>query len=282
LKKEVKKLVTKNLTQVPDPTALILHHCELSDLGVMKAIVRIGIDGGQGSLKIIMSLFDPDNLGAKDELYSGVNKVIVLGLVKGVSENHHNMDILYNKTDLNSLKCYLACDLKLLKIILGLSAHGGMHSCLYCEGKLNERGELRTFGSLRENYCSYIDTGAKEKNMKDHKNVINPVLLNEPDEKLVLEVVPIPELHLLMNVVTNTVNIMKVQPSLQTWFTENGIFWHGYNGGGLDGKNSSKLLKKLNELDEYIKHDFQEFQPLVLLLKRFSAGKVYKPFYEFV
>ena len=94
MKKEVKKLVTKNLTQVPDPTALILHHCELSDLGVMKAIVRIGIDGGQGSLKIIMSLFDPDNLGAKDELYSGVNKVIVLGLVKGVSENHHNMDIL--------------------------------------------------------------------------------------------------------------------------------------------------------------------------------------------
>ena len=48
----------------------------------MKAIVRIGIDGGQGSLKIIVSLFDPDDLGAKDELYPGVNKVIVLGLVK--------------------------------------------------------------------------------------------------------------------------------------------------------------------------------------------------------
>ena len=178
--KKSKKLVTKDLTYVPDPTALILHLCDLRDLDVLKAIVRIGIDGGQGSLKIIMSLFDPDDLGAKDELYSGVNKVIVLGLVKGVSENHHNMDILFKKTDLNSLKCYLACDLKLLNIILGLSAHGGMHSCLYCEGKLNERGELRTFGSLRENYCSYKDTGAKENNMKDYKNVINPVLLNEP------------------------------------------------------------------------------------------------------
>ena len=73
----------------------------------------------------------------KDELYSGVNKVIVLGLVKGVSVNHHN--ILFNKTDLNSLKCYLACDLKLLSIILALPAHGGMRSCLYCGGKLNER-----------------------------------------------------------------------------------------------------------------------------------------------
>ena len=77
-----------------------------------------------------------------------------------------------------------------------------------------------------------------------------------------------------MNIVTNTVNIMKVEPSLQTWFTENWIFWHGYNCGGLDGKNSSKLLKKLNELDEYIEHDFQEFKPLILLLKRFSAGKL--------
>ena len=103
--KKSKKLVTKDLTYVPDPTALILHLCELRDLDVMKAIVRIGIDGGQGSLNIIMSLFDPDDLGAKDELYSGVNKVIVLGLVKGVSENHHNIDILYNKTDLNTLKC---------------------------------------------------------------------------------------------------------------------------------------------------------------------------------
>ena len=71
------------MTYVPDPTALILHLCDLRGLDVMKAIVRIGIDGGQGSLKIIMSLFDPDDLGAKDELYSGVNKVIVLGLVKG-------------------------------------------------------------------------------------------------------------------------------------------------------------------------------------------------------
>ena len=108
----------------------------------MKAIVRKGIDGGQGSLKLIMSLFDPD------ELYSGVNKVVVLGLVEGGSENHHYMDVLYNKTDLNSLKCYLACDLKLLNTILGLSAHGVMYSCLYCEGKLNERGELRTFDGL--------------------------------------------------------------------------------------------------------------------------------------
>ena len=48
----------------------------------MKAIVRIGIDGGQGSLKIIVSLFDPDDLGAKDELYPGVNKVIVLQFFK--------------------------------------------------------------------------------------------------------------------------------------------------------------------------------------------------------
>jgi len=63
--KNSKKLVTKDLTYVPDPTALILHLCDLRDLNVMKAIVRISIYGGQGSLKIIMSLFDPDDLGAQ-------------------------------------------------------------------------------------------------------------------------------------------------------------------------------------------------------------------------
>ena len=72
--------------------------------------------------------------------------------------------------------------------------------------------------------------------MKDHKNVFNPVLL-------------------------------------QTWFTENGIFGMDKMGGGLDTR--SKLLKKLNELNKYIEHDFQEFKPIVLVLKRLSAGNVY-------
>lgn len=51
----------------------------------------------------------------------------------------------------------LAWDLKLANIVLGLSAHGGRFSCLYCEGLKNtlDPGLLRTFGSLG-NFLEYF------------------------------------------------------------------------------------------------------------------------------
>ena len=36
------------------------------------------------------------------------------------------------------------------------------------------------------------------------------------------------------------------------WFKKNGISFHGYNGGGLDGRNSNKVLKKLNDLNIFV------------------------------
>ena len=58
---------------------------------------------------------------------TGVKKVIYMAAVKDIPESHHNMSILFEKT-------HLASDLKLLNIILGISAHGGKHSCLYFNG----------------------------------------------------------------------------------------------------------------------------------------------------
>ena len=63
-----------------------------------------------------------------------------------------------------------------------------------------EPGDLRTFGGLDMNYSAYKENGSK--NMKNFKNVIKPSLLKESDDTLVLDVVPPPELHLLMKIVT--------------------------------------------------------------------------------
>ena len=65
-----------------------------------------------------------------------MNKVIYIAAVSDIpeGENHNNMSVLFNKTNLKTIKFSLASDLKLHNIILGLSSHVGKHCCLYCNG----------------------------------------------------------------------------------------------------------------------------------------------------
>lgn len=91
-----------------------------------------------------MNVFDADRLdeGEAGDKLTGVKKVIVLAYVPDMQESHFNLGVLYNALRLNDLKCYLSCDLKVLNLMVGLSGHGGVHSCLYCNGTMKEAGEL--------------------------------------------------------------------------------------------------------------------------------------------
>ena len=88
------------------------------------------------------------------------------------------------------------------------------------------------------NYSAYKENGSK--NMKNYKNVIKPSLLEESNNTHVLDVVPPPELHLLMKIVTVCSQLLCNQQAVANWFKDSGIIFHGYNGGGLDGRNSNK------------------------------------------
>lgn len=272
--KNMEHTVLKDLVYVKDPESLIDHVCTSRGLELNKIIVRIGIDGGQGSLKVIMNVFDKDmSIYSKDIKDTGVNKVLVLALVKDVSENHKNLQILFQKTKINDLKFSLAADLKLLNIIVGLSAHGGKYSCLYCEGDKSSPGELRTFYSIRKHFESFVQSGSKRLTMKQHKNVVHPCLLEEDGDKYIIDVIPPPELHLLMQTVTKVADFMCMETGIADWMKERGITWHGYNGGGLDGKNANRVLKSLSALDDYVLENYPSYHPLVEVLKSFSTGK---------
>ena len=91
-----------------------------------------------------MNVFDDERLeeGPAGDKLTGVKKVIVLAYVPDIQESHYNLGVLYNATKLNDVKCYLSCDLKVLNLMVGLSAHGGTHACLYCNGTKTQAGEL--------------------------------------------------------------------------------------------------------------------------------------------
>ncbi|XP_047144047.1 uncharacterized protein LOC124817711 [Hydra vulgaris] len=219
-----------------------------------------------------MNVFNREvNYESKETKNTGVNKVIILAFAKNVCESHTNLQILIEKTKLNNLKFYLAADLKLCNIVLGLSGHGGKYSCLFCDGDKTNLGELRTFNMLKNTYKNFAESGFKKSSMQLYKNVIHPCLLVESGEMYVLDVIPPPELHLMMKIITEISNVFCKEPDVALWLKKHGIIWHGYNGGGLDGRNPNKIRKLLPDLKRFILDNFSYYYPVVELLKSFSS-----------
>ena len=113
-------------------------------------------------------------------------------------------------------------------------------------------GAMRTFGLLRKRYQQFLAAGGKLADASKHANVIHLCLIDEADAKRVIDVLPPPELHLLMGVTNALIDLLIKIFSLEfveKWLNSHGILRHGYQGGGLDGNNSMKALKNVSSLE---------------------------------
>lgn len=144
---------------------------------------------------------------------NSVKKVVILGAAD-VKETHKNVKILFDAVNINGLKVQLSVDLKMANIILGLQNHKSLHSCYICDAKNPfkpgvdwEKGELRTLGSIRDNFTAWTNaTDSDYKRAKDYKNCVHMPLFEEKDEEgnyldsdvLTMHILPPDELHLLL------------------------------------------------------------------------------------
>ena len=63
-------------------------------------------------------------------------------------------------------KYFLAADLKLINILLGISSHSGKFACYICYGKSElVSGPLQTYKNLAAMYKRYEEAGFPEKEM---------------------------------------------------------------------------------------------------------------------
>ena len=92
----------------------------------------------------------------------------------------------------------LATDLKLQNIMIGIQSGSAKFPCAYCESErpFNVIGALRTLGRIRALYKSFDEDGASKKDGQDYLNVIHDPLLDGDDDVFILDLLPIPELHL--------------------------------------------------------------------------------------
>ena len=126
--------------------------------------------------------------------------------------------------------------------------------CGYCEAKKPwfQRGELRTLGRLRELSSNFLQSGAPISAAKNFCNAIHPPLFKGDDALLILDLLPIPELHIMLGIVNRIFDDLN-----KKWGDDQGYDWASKNniprvsqqGGSMNGPAVKRLLEeKLDKL----------------------------------
>ncbi|XP_065673439.1 uncharacterized protein LOC136090576 isoform X2 [Hydra vulgaris] len=270
--------ITRTLVHVKDTSTFIQHVITERGIDPHDSILRIAMDSGQGFLKVTVNVFNPlEKTSSDSELDdAGVKRSFLIAIVEGVSEANDNLWKLIEPLNLNDVKFYVAFDLKCANSVFGISSHAGKYSCLYCEGSCTlEPGIKRTLRSLDDHYNNFTLDGKKKSKMSHFKNVTNPRLLykEEDPETLLKELVPVPELHVLMGIVNKlAVLLVSVWPLFEKWLQSNYIMFRGYQGIGLDGNNASKFLKLVDILErDIINNGKYDLLPIVNCVRKFKC-----------
>lgn len=197
----------RNMVICTDVKGLLIAICGKRQ-GTGREAVRIGIDGGGGFLKICANLTkseddlrSPTQSPAKKKASrqccdTGVKKLMILCLINDIPETYDNVKLLLESLLLDEIAFTVASDLKLANILTAIQCHSCAHPCTYCDASppWSNKGKVRTLGRNHENYRKFHVNGA-------NLNCVHPPLLNNPDETEILDLIPPPELHILLGVV---------------------------------------------------------------------------------
>ena len=132
-------------------------------------------------------------------------------------------------------------------------SHSTSHPCCWCnikKGELRRKVKQRTIANFTSLFRDYFEGQTDKKDTKLYGNVIHPpiILDNLEDSTPVVEVIPPPELHLLIGLV-NTLyyELEQVWPKCQDWIKGSNVKNTDYHGGCLDESDSRVLLKMLTD-----------------------------------
>lgn len=250
---------------------LIEHVINKRSLNEVQLDLKFGIDGGGGFLKVCVSIqcFEheldsaqrnikrqryQEGLSAKKFKDSGVKKILLIGLVPQMQENYDNIVKLWSLLKINDLKGTIATDLKLANILTGIMSHASSFPCTWCiapKNQLDSSGIYRTIGSCLKNNAAWEKIGGSKCNAKMYKSTVHPPIFTGQDETLILDIIPPPELHLLLGAVNTIYKSMLTECETDSlaWAKKcnvNREFVHG--SPAFVGNACKKLLEKVDVL----------------------------------
>ena len=224
-------------------------------------IIRIGLDGGGGFVKICLSVFKSDSEEEGDEggqgktkrltqrfQDSGVKKAMVVACVPDIQENYFNIKRLWVESGIDKLtrKFTIAIDLKLCNILLGLMSHSSSHPCSWCDvskDELTSKGASRTIENLMNLFWKFWESDADLADAKNYGNVIHPTMFASSDifdeSTPIICVLPPPELHVLIGPVNTLYEELSSRwDGIEEWINKLNVKREEYHGGSFNGNDS--------------------------------------------
>ncbi|KAK6178470.1 hypothetical protein SNE40_013256 [Patella caerulea] len=212
---------------------------------------------------------------AKNFVDGGVKKLLLIGIVEQVKETYHNLECVLNLIGLDRIDFVCAFDLKLANAFLGIGTHSSTFPCPWCEVPKSSFSdperviEMRTLGSIRDNATMYqaalVNHNRKTKlSAADFKSCQNvPLLKNLPNDTVVLDVIPVMELHLVLGIVNRLYDhldatfrgIEGCDLRAIDWSDKLCIKRPPQHGGEFNGEQCKKLLQSVHILERLIESD---------------------------
>ena len=283
----------------------------LSGLDVSDLVLKVGLDGGKGHLKMILTIYDPNmilsigsggrvtrdaGIGSGDD-YSmlGRKKIHIIAIAPKTPENSVNLQIFYDMVGVNHLDYKQTGDFKALNILTGLMSCSSLHGCCYCEASRTSSqwsdggARLRTAGNILDNVAKLkmLSDGDRSKAKGVSANCVEtPIIFDENDdpESSVLMKCPPPALHLKLSLNHLLKELSKVWAPVLDWLTSKHIVLEPYFGGQtLEGNDCNKVLKNLDSLMEVLPSKFSSFMDTLLAFRDVNDscfGFILDPFYK--
>ena len=251
---------------------------------------KVGIDGGGAFLKVCMTVEEAkaadapaepaqgrssynDGAFKKELKFSGVKRLLVIGIVEAVCENFNNTKTLMDLINLNSISFSSSVDMKMANCLLGLGTAASTYPCPWCEqpkktfaSDLAGSYNLRSFASIKANaekYMAAVEQYQGQSKLSSAKFLSCerlPLLIVPDDDQLVIDALPPMELHLFLGVVNHIYN--HLDSSLKAgncsitaadWSVPLGMTRAEHYGGQFNGNQCQKLLDHVDRLETLLK-----------------------------
>ena len=104
----------RDLVYIKEPAKFIEHIILDQGLSKEKLMVRVGLDGGQGTFKVVVSIFETDydpevTFKLKERpgnRLTGSKRLLVMALAEDMQEIYQNLRIVVTKLKLNDLNAH--------------------------------------------------------------------------------------------------------------------------------------------------------------------------------